>query len=272
MKPFSWIGLALVAMALLAGCNVRPEFARPHVTDERAMLWVTPALMAPQGLQAIIDEYQASDIHRIEIVPYWMDNDYVNHPLSKVTGAPTATDDPEILKAVMSGEELALNRAIALSGLRRNQPYRIVAYAYSLAGELISSPPHSQAILQVGDDDRPRGPGVIPLYLSPVSFYGRQALDITLSDPGRKLDHLVVTVFRLWGTSPMPQGAPVVLRREDLPHVVTLLNLSAHATYQVELKARPADSAAPDLLVERVNWTMENEDAPATRSVMVSIP
>jgi hypothetical protein len=262
----------LIGLVVLAGCDGRPELVRPNSSDGRATVWFQPTLTTRQGLQAIVNEYQVSDIHRVEIQPYLTNEQFEDQPLSKVTGAPTEADDPEVLKIAMSGEDLDLNRAIALSGLRRGQRYRIVANAYTLAGELISNPVFSRIMIQVGDDDRPIAPTTIPLRLNPVSFYGSMPLEVALSDPDGQVDHLEVTVSRMWGDFPSSQGAPVLLKPEDLPHVVTLSNLSAYATYQLQLKARPASPDGPDLAVETLTWTMENDDTLATRSVTITVP
>jgi len=270
------LGLLLASMLLLVGCATSSPSSLPTAPSEaeasRRTIWLMPTLASPLDVQALVHPYQVADIHRVELIPYLIDGSFQAHPLSRLTGEPTTADDPEMLKAEMSGDGLNLTRAIALSGLRQGQEYRVVAHAYSRSGDLISIPEASALRIEVRNDDRPLVPYRVPLRLKPVLFLGTLPLEIALSDPGNRLDHLVVTVYRLWDGEPYPQGASSVLRRQDLPGLVTLLNLSAHATYQVELRARPSEGGSPDLAVETVTVIMENDDAPATRSVTVSIP
>lgn len=270
------LGLLLSGMLMLVGCATPSPSPLPAVPSDaeasHGTIWFMPTLASPLDAQAIVHPYQVTDIHRIELVPYLIDETYQAHPLSRLSGEPTTADDPELLKAEMSGDALNLTRAIALSGLRQGQEYRVVAHAYARSGELISLPEASALRIQVESDDRPLIPYRVPLRLKPVLFLGTLPLEIALSDPDSRLDHLVVTVYRVWDGVPYPQGSSSVLRRQDLPGLVTLLNLSAHASYQVELRARPRESASPDLAVETVTVNMENDDAPATRSVTVKVP
>ncbi|MNX29714.1 hypothetical protein D3C86_598580 [compost metagenome] len=271
-RNITWIGLLLVVTLGSAGCEMRPSLVRAPAADVRATLMLKPTLSGPQGLQAIVPETQASEIHRVEIVPYLYTETHELRPLSKVSGEPTDADAPEILKVEMSGAALELRRAIALSGLRPHRSYRIVANAYTLAGELISDPDSSGIWVEVEADDRPQLPTVLPLRLKAAPFYGRLPLDLQLMDPGEKVHHVEVSVFRVWNDLPYVQGVPVSLPRADIPHVVTVSNLEAYASYQIKLKARPADANGPDLAVDVLEIHMENDDAPATRSVTLTVP
>lgn len=272
LRRISGVSLLLASILLLGGCKAPSGLTSSHAADARGTAWLMPTLTSPLGVQAIVTPYEAKDIHRVEIIPYQVDDQFQRHPLSKATGQPTTSDDPEILTVEMSGEALDLRRAIALKGLRQGTRYWVVANAYSRSGELISSPDASITFIQVDSDDRPRVPDRMPIVLKPVPFLGSLPLDVALSDPGEQLDHLIVTVFKVFGENRYPQGMPAEIRRQDLPRVVTLHNLSAESTYQVELKARPANPESPDLAVETVTWIMENDDAPATRSVTVTVP
>lgn len=271
-RNLTWISLMLVGSLALAGCEARPSLVRAPSAETRPALLFTPTLAAPQGLQAIVNEFQASDIHRVELVPYLLTETYELVPVSRVTGEPTDADDPEILKAEMSGEALNLKRAIALSGLRPHRNYKVVANAYTLAGEPISDPELSGIWIDVKADDRPEVPSVIPIYLRAVPFYGRLPLDLQLTDPGEQAQRLEISVSRIRNGMPFKQGLPLSIPRDYLPSVVNLVNLAANVTYQVEVKARPADPAAPDLAVTVLEFHMENDDTPATRSIAVIVP
>ncbi len=261
--------LLLLGSLGLAGCDSRPNLVLPR---SESTLVLKPTLATEQSLQTVVKEYQASDIHRLEIIPYVKSESGPPLPLSKLNGEPTTLDDPEILKVLLSGSELNEGRSVALSGLRRRQSYQIVATAYSLAGQAISNPWRSTVEVRVGDDDRPDVATILPVGLLPKAFIGTMPLELALSDPSAQVDHLVLTLSEVWQDMSYGVMAPLVVSRQDLPRVVTLLHLKARTSYTLEVKARPGDPMAPDLGVEIVTWRMEDDDEAATRSVTVVVP
>jgi hypothetical protein len=253
----------------LAACDSRPSLVQAR---NEGTVFIKPTVASEQGLQAVVKEYQASDIHRVEIIPYLSPESGPPLPLSKLTGEPTTAEDPEILKISLSGAELNEGRSVALSGLRRRQTYRIIAHAYSAGGVQISNPWWSSVDVQVGDDDRPAMATVLPIGLLPTAFSGTMPLELTLSDPASRVDHLALTIHEVMGDMTFGVAAPLVVSRQDLPGAITLLHLKARTSYKLEVTARPADPTATDLGVETLTWRMEDDDEAATRSVSVVIP
>jgi hypothetical protein len=253
----------------LAACDSRPSLVPPQ---SEGTLLIKPTVASEQGLQAVVKEYQASDIHRVEIIPYMCPESGPPLPLSKLTGEPTTADDPEIIKIALSSTELNEGRSVALSGLRRHQTYRLIAHAYTVGGQEISNPWGSSVDVQVSDDDRPKMATVLPIGLLPKTFSGTMPLELALSDPAARVDHLVLTIREVMSDMTYTVAAPLVISRQDLPGVITLLHLKARTSYQLEVKARPSDPMAPVLGVETLTWRMEDDDEAATRSVSVVVP
>lgn len=265
----SLVPLLLLGSLGLVACDSRPSLVQPR---SEGTLLIKPTLASEQSQQALVKEYLASDIHRIEIIPYMVPESGPPLPLSKRNGEATTADDPEILKISLSGSELSEGRSVALSGLRRRQTYRVIAHAYTLGGQAISNPWWSSVDVRVGDDDRPKMATILPIGLLPKAFSGTMPIELAVSDPASRVDHLVLTIREVWQDMSYGVRAPLVVSRQDLPSVVTLLHLKARTSYTLEVAARPADPTASDLGVETLSWRMEDDDEAATRSVTIVVP
>ncbi len=270
-KNLTLTSLILAAAMGLAACTSQPAPMQPEASREARDLWLVPKLIRPTELQAKIPEFRAEDIHRLEIIPYWQPDSGPLQPLSKVNGEPTTPDDTEILRVPMSAAELSEGRAIALTGLRPQQTYQIVAHAYSLDGERISNPGDSRVQVRLTNDDRPTVPTVLPLQLLPTAFHGQMPLQLALDDPFEKVDHVKLYVFEVYNGWPLSAAMPIDIRRDQLPRLVTLLHLKARTSYKLEVRARPADPQGPDLAVQELTWRMEDDDELATKSVSVVV-
>ncbi len=269
---FPLLALGLAGLVALAGCTPQSGLIEPRTSRDLGAIALVPKVASPPVLQAIVKEWRATDIHRIEIVPLLEIDAETALPLSKLTSEPTTMDDPDIVKVEMSGTELILERAIVLTGLRRHQTYRIVAHAYTESGNAISIPYGSTVTVRLDDDDRPTMPTVLPLALAPKDFSGRMPLVLWLTDPGNRVDHVQVKVFRKYDEYAFPDGSPLTIARADLALGLTLLGLRARTDYQVTVTAYEADPEAAALSETELSWRMEDDDEPATRSVTISVP
>lgn len=269
--------LALSGAFGLTACQSQPSLTPVPGSSEEAMLWIRPTLVRPAlfrgiGLQAHVNEVDASDIARLEIIPYWHPENGEPRPLSLASGEPTTGDDPQIVRLMLSGTDLAAPRAIALTGLRRRQRYRLVAHAYSDAEERISDPQQSTIQVSVGDDDRPSLPTLLPVKLLPTPFSGRMPLELAVNDPRGRAKALELTVYQVMAFGESLLGAPTVIPCEGLPRLITVQNLAARTSYRLEVAVRGADEEAPPLAVSELSWSMGEDDEAATRSVTVTLP
>lgn len=265
---------ALVAGLVFAagGCAAlrHPMVGTQLVQEEGSVtLLLTPRIDGALGIQAPVKRWTASDIHRLDVVPYLEVSPGDYRPLSK-TGTPTTLGDTANLLRASRTAPLNLSQPIALSHLKPNQKYRVFAQAYTAENELISTlDSRSYLDVSVGTDDRPTLAATLPVRLIDSPFAASTTVTVTNSGSNDFDDVVTSLVSVVGGVETAIANSSHTIPKAQIPKTFKLDGLQAQTLYRMKAEARRAGTPVATALA---NLNVSTDTSVSAVSLALNVP